>query len=86
MITLLTILYLCCFAGCAIPATVRVIRRKSSEDLSMWREWLLIAGVSLQFAVMLLTGSAWQVWVSPLLSGASIGVLLVAIYRYRKPR
>lgn len=83
MTLLLTIAYIACFQGCAIPSWLRIMRRKSSADLSVWREWLLIVGASLQFAVMTLTHASWLVRVSPLASISSIGLLLIVIYRHR---
>lgn len=83
-VELLTLIYLACFQACAIPAIVRVFRRGSSADLSLWREWLLLAGVSAQFAVMTLTGASWYVKISPIASGLSVGGLLLAIYWFRR--
>ena len=83
MIDLLTFFYLGCFSACAFPAIVKIRRRKTSTDLTVWREILLLAGVGGQFAVMLLTGAAWQVWVSPLVTAASVGILFWHIWRYR---
>ncbi len=80
----LTALYLSCFAACGWPSVARVIRRGSSADLSVWREWLLLVGVCAQFSVMRLDGAHWQVWLSPLNSFVSVAVLLAAIYRYRR--
>ena len=84
MIDALTIAYVACFQACAIPALARVVRRGSSHDLSVWREWLLLAGVAVQFVVMTLTGASWYVKVSPIASGLSVAVLLGAIYWFRK--
>lgn len=81
--TLLALAYLACFQACAIPSIVRLRRRKTSADLSVWREWLLLVGVSLQFALMRQTGSPWQVWISPVLSFISVSALLGHIYWYR---
>ena len=83
MITLLTVIYLTCFVGCAVPSIVRVVRRRSSEDLSIWREVLLLSGVTVQLSVFVLVGSPWQVWISPVLSAVSVGTLLAVTYRYR---
>lgn len=80
----LTFIYLTAFQACAIPAILRVIRRRSSADLSVWREWLLVLGVSTQFYVMVVTGADWRVWVSPICSGAGVLAMLVCIYRYRR--
>ncbi len=85
MIGLLTLFYLACFAVCAAPAIVRIRRRKTSADLSIWREILLLAGVSGQFAVMLLTGASAYVWISPIVTAISVLVLLAMIFRYRDP-
>lgn len=83
MTNLLTVVYLACFAACGWPSIVRMMRRKSSADLSVWREWLLLVGVVAQLAVMRQTGAAWQVWISPINTFVSVGTALIVIYRYR---
>ncbi len=83
MIGALTLFYLITFWVCGIPSVVRIRRRKTSADLSYWRELLLLAGVTGQFAVMLLTGAVWQVYISPLVTAASVGILLWHIWKYR---
>jgi hypothetical protein len=85
-VTLLTLVYIACFQLCALPSLVRIRRRQSSADLSVWREWLLIVGVCAQFAVMLSAGVPWQVWISPVLSLVSVSVLLGHIYWFRADR
>lgn len=84
MITVLTAVYLVAFQACAWPSIVRIVRRKSSADLSIWREVLLLIGVSAQFIVMRSTGAEWRVWISPVLSGVSVAAMLLVIGRYRK--
>ena len=79
----LTAFYLLCFNACAWPSVIRMVRRGSSADLSIWREWLLLGGVTAQFLVMLSTGADWRVWLSPLFSGASVIAMLVCISWYR---
>lgn len=83
MRTALTAVYLGCFQLAAAPAILRVIRRRSSGDLSLWREGLLLCGVSAQFGVMVLSGSPWQVYVSPLASGVGILTLAAVVWWYR---
>lgn len=83
ILRLLTVFYLACFCACAVPGIVRIVRRRSSRDCSVWREWLLLAGIAAQFAVMVLTGASVYVWISPLASACSIGTLLLVIYHYR---
>ena len=83
MNTLLACVYLTCFQLCAIPAIVRIWRRKSSADLSIYREILLLVGASTQFVLMLRTGAAWQVAVSPVATIINVAVLLAVIARYR---
>jgi hypothetical protein len=83
-VTILAVLYLACFQLCALPSVVRIRRRGRSGDLSVWREWLLIIGVSVQLVVMLHAGVPWQVWISPVLSFTSVSVLLGHIYWYRR--
>ena len=82
--TTLTFLYIACFQLCALPSVLRLRKRKTSADLSVWREWLLIVGVSAQFVVMVAAGVPWQVWISPVLSFTSVSVLLGHIYWYRE--
>lgn len=84
MTTLLAICYLLCFQFCAAPAIVRIVRRKSSADLSIWREVLLVVGASTQLMVMLQTGADWRVIVSPLATIINVAVLVVVIRRYRE--
>lgn len=83
MIAALTVLYLACFQCAALPTVIRVCRRKSSADLSVWREWLILAGVIGQLAVMLLTHAHPAVWISPILSGLGVSAVIVAIQRHR---
>lgn len=83
MTNLLTVAYLTCFAACTWPGIIRVWRRRSSADLSIWREWLILLGVVLQYGVMHATGAAWQVAVSPILSGVGVLVMLVSIWWWR---
>lgn len=84
MNTLIACVYLACFQGCAIPSIVRIVRRKSSGDLSLWREALLMTGASLQLIVMVRTGAAWQVWLSPVATLINLAVLTTVIVRFRK--
>jgi hypothetical protein len=79
----LTAVYIVCFQLCAWPSIVRIIRRGTSADLSIWREVLLLIGASAQLAVMLRTGAAWQIVISPILSGLNILALVYVIRRYR---
>jgi hypothetical protein len=83
MTTFLTLVYLTCFQTCAWFSIARVWRRRSSSDLSLWREWFLIVGVTAQFAVMWRTGADWRVLISPIASGTSIAALLYVVYRFR---
>ncbi len=83
MINVLTALYVLCFQLCAVPSISRIIRRRSSADLSIWREVTILVGVTAQFTVMLHTGADWRVLISPLLSGLNVAALLLVIYRYR---
>lgn len=81
--TALTLLYIACFQLCALPSIVRIVRRGSSADLSIWREVTILVGVSAQFAVMRLNGVPLEVWISPVLSGLNVLTLLLVIWRYR---
>lgn len=83
MIVALTLFYVLCFQAAAWPSIVRIARRRSSADLSVWREWLVLAGVGAQATVMVKTGAAWAVLVSPLASAVSLVTLLAVIYRHR---
>jgi hypothetical protein len=85
MLTLATLVYLVCFTGAALPSIVRLYRRKSSADLSCWRELLILMGVCIQFGVFLAVGVRdWEVLVSPVMSFLSVSMLLGMIWRYRK--
>jgi hypothetical protein len=83
MTVALTVLYVICFQACAVPAVLRMRRRGSSGDLSIWREVFLIVGISAQFAVMILTGAAPEVLLSPILSATNVAILLGHILWYR---
>ena len=84
MITAATVLYLLCFQCAALPAIVRMVRRRSSADLSYGRELLVLLGVSLQLYVFLSTTRDWHVFISPMASGTSVSVLMLLIWRYRR--
>lgn len=85
MTTALTVAYLILFQICAWPQIRRLVKRKSSQDMSVWREVLLLLGISIQFSVFLLAGVRdWRVLVSPIASGSSIAILLLLVYRYRR--
>lgn len=83
MIRALMWVYLACFTFAAAPGIVRVIRRGSSADLSVWREWLVLTGIVLQFVVFWQSGASWRVWISPVTSGLSLLILLGVVYRHR---
>lgn len=83
MTTALLVVQIACFQLCAIPAVLRIVQRGSSADLSIWREVLLIGGASAQLGVMVLTGAAWQVWLSPVATLINVVILLAVIWRYR---
>jgi hypothetical protein len=85
-VTILALFYLTCFAACAVPSIVRIRRRGTSSDLSVWREWLVLLGVSVQLVVMMRAGVPWQVWISPVMSFTSVSVLLGHIYWFRGER
>lgn len=86
LINATAVLYLACFTACAVPGILRIRRRRSSADLSVWREWLLVAGVLMQLGVMLHDGATWRIWISPVMSLTSVSVLLWHVYRYRGSR
>lgn len=83
MIAVLTVCYLTLFNAAAVPSIARIIRRQSSADLSVWREWLVLAGVGLQFAAFWLAGASWWVLISPVVSAISLCALLAVVYRFR---
>jgi hypothetical protein len=84
LISLFTLIQVACFQGCAIPGIVRMARRKSSHDLSMWREILILVGASFQLGAMFLAGVKWQIYASPITSIVSIGTFLCVILYYRR--
>lgn len=81
---LLTAVYMACFAACGWPAIYRLYRRKSSADLSYWREVLLLVGVTTQFSVMMIEGVGWHVFISPINTFFSVVCTLIAIWWYRR--
>ena len=83
MIAALTVLYLACFQACGWFAIARILKRQSSADLSVWREWLLLAGVSIQIVVFISEQATWPVLISPIASGLSLSTLLAVVYRFR---
>lgn len=83
MIPLLTACYLACFIGAAWPAIARIIRRKSSVDCSLWREWLVLCGVLIQLGVFVAEQASWPVLVSPIASGIGLSTLIAVTLRYR---
>jgi hypothetical protein len=82
--TLLMVGMIICFQAAAFPAIVRVFRRDSAADLSVWREVLVILGAALQLGIVALTDAAWQLWVSPIASIVSCGFLMGTILWYRR--
>jgi hypothetical protein len=83
-LALLTVAYLACFNAAAIPAIVRIVRRKSSQDLSLWREWFVLTGIAIQFAAFWLAGAGWIVLISPMASALSMSALLTVTYWFRR--
>lgn len=83
MIAILTVAYLACFQIAAIPAVIRIIKRRSSADCSLWREGLVFVGVCIQLAVFLMADASPYVLASPITSGVSIGTLIAVTLRFR---
>jgi len=83
MIELLTVVYLGCFQAAAVPSIVRIWRRQSSADLSVWREWLVLTGIAVQLVVFWSLDAHWLVLISPIASAVSLGTLLSVIYWHR---
>lgn len=83
MIGLLTCVYLACFCGAAVPGILRIVRRQSSADCSLWREWLVFCGVLVQLVVFAAEQASWPVLISPIVSACSVGTLLGVTYRFR---
>lgn len=83
MIAALLAVQLACFQLCGWVGVLKIIQVGSSAGCSVWREWLLLTGIGCQLVVMIATGAAWQVWISPVASAISIGTLLAVEYRYR---
>lgn len=83
MIAVLTVCYIACFTASAIPGILRVIRRRSSADLSLWHLGLVFVGVCLQLAVFLHEGATGYVVASPIASGVSVGTLIAVTLRFR---
>lgn len=83
VIAALTVAYLSCFVVAAAPAIARIVRRRSSADCSLWREWFVLAGVAIQLAVFVAERASWPVLISPIASGVSIGTLIAVTLRFR---
>ena len=83
MIAWMTFAYLACFCGAAVPGILRIIKRRSSGDCSLWREGLVLCGVLIQLAVFIHEGASPYVLASPITSGVSIGTLIAVTLRFR---
>lgn len=83
MIGLFTLCQIICFQLCAVPGMVRIYRRKSSQDLSIWREILILVGVSFQIGAYLAAGVPWTIFAGPITSAVSVGAMLGIILYYR---
>ena len=83
MIAALTVAYLACFTVSAVPGIARVIRRRSSADVSLWHLGLVFTGIVLQLVVFTSEQATWPVLASPITSGVSIGTLIAVTLRFR---
>lgn len=79
----LALLYVALFQCAAIPQIIRIIKRRSSGDCSLWREGFVLAGVLVQLAVFLKANVGPEVLISPIASGVSIGTLICVTLRFR---
>jgi hypothetical protein len=86
IVTVLTLIQIACYQLCAVPGILRIVRRKSSADLSVWREALIISGACFQLVATYLAGAPWQLFMSPITSICSVGTMLGVIVYYRRPR
>lgn len=84
LLTGLMVVQIACFQLCAVPTVLRMIRRQSSADLSIWREVLITMGACCQWLLMWLTGADWRVMMSPLASLVSVLLVGALILRYRR--
>ncbi len=84
LVTLLTTIQILCYQACAWPGIARIIKRKSSSDLSIWREVLILTGASFQIAATYHAHAPWQLFMSPVSSMMSVGTMLGIILYYRK--
>lgn len=80
----LTVGYIMAFQACAVPAIARMVRMKSSKTCSIWREVLILTGVTLQGVVMVRTEASWFVLASPIASSVSIFTLLLVVLYFRR--
>lgn len=83
VVDVLTVVYLAAFQLCGLWAILRVRRRRSSQDLSLWREGFIVVGVVAQAAVMVLTDADWRVVLSPVTTLAVTSILIGVILWYR---
>jgi hypothetical protein len=81
---ILTAVQIFCYQACAVPGIMRIVKRKSSEDLSIWREILILIGASFQMGAMYLTNTNPLIFASPITSMLSVGMMLGVILYYRR--
>lgn len=83
MIIIFTLLQILCYQLCAVPGIYRIIKRRSSEDLSIWREILILSGASFQLMVFLLANAPPILYASPVTSIISVSIMLAVILGHR---
>jgi len=83
-ILLCTIIQIACYQLCALPSIVRIVKRKSSGDLSIWREVLILCGAGFQMTAMALAHVKPIIFASPITSVVSVTTVLIIILKYRR--
>jgi len=79
-----TVGYVACFQACGWPAVIRIWRRGSSADLSIWREALVISGCLCQLVVMWETNADWRIFMGPFGTLFSVIILTVTVLKFRE--
>lgn len=84
LVLILTICQITCYQLCVVPGMIRIIKRRSSEDLSIWREILILSGATFQLMVFYMANAAPVLYASPVTSTASVTLMLLTILWYRE--
>lgn len=86
LIDLLTIVMLYSFVACNISQIIRMMKTKSSNDISLWFVGLILVGVTSSYIIMLLTKASLSLIVPQAtnLILSFVVFCVVLFYRFRK--